>query len=35
VEQIDVQWPNGDRERFPGCEVNQHLTLKHGDGQRQ
>lgn len=33
VEQIEVLWPNGDRERFPGCRTDQLVTLRHGEGQ--
>ena len=34
VESIEVLWPDGNRERFPGCRTNQQLTLRHGDGQQ-
>ena len=32
IDAIEVRWPNGDRETFPGCSVNQLVTLKHGEG---
>ena len=29
---IEVVWPNGDKEIFPGGKADQFLTLKHGSG---
>lgn len=29
---IEVDWPNGDNEIFPGGKADQFLTLKHGSG---
>lgn len=34
IDAIEVRWPNGDRETFPGCAVNQFVTVKHGEGVR-
>ena len=34
IDRIEVHWPNGDRETFPGGTANQRVTLPHGDGQR-
>lgn len=32
VDSIEVVWPSGDRERFPGVSANQTLVLRHGEG---
>ncbi len=33
VEQIEVTWPDGHAERFPGGEVNRQMVLKRGEGE--
>jgi hypothetical protein len=33
VEQIEVQWPDGTAEVFPGCRVDQRITLARGTGK--
>ena len=33
VEQIEVRWPAGDRELFPGGPANRLVVLKHGEGK--
>jgi hypothetical protein len=33
-ERIEVQWPGGEREAFPGGKVNRIVTLKQGSGSR-
>jgi hypothetical protein len=35
VESIDILWPDGVRERFPGGAVDRRVTLKKGEGKRQ
>jgi hypothetical protein len=34
VEYIEVVWPNGERERFAGCDADRHVTLGRGKGVR-
>jgi hypothetical protein len=34
VEQIDIRWPDGTAESFPGCRVDQKLVLSRGTGIR-
>jgi enediyne biosynthesis protein E4 len=33
VDAIDVVWPDGSRETFPGCAVDQRLELRKGQGR--
>jgi hypothetical protein len=33
VDAIQVRWPNGEREEFPGGAVDQHLVLRKGEGR--
>jgi enediyne biosynthesis protein E4 len=33
-DRIEVRWPSGERERFPGGKANQILVLKQGTGER-
>lgn len=33
VDAIEVAWPDGTRERFPGCAVDQQIELRKGEGQ--
>jgi len=33
VESIEVRWPGGERERFPGSAVDRVVTLKRGEGR--
>jgi len=35
VSRIEVRWPNGNNESFPGGSVDRFLTLREGQGQRQ
>jgi hypothetical protein len=35
VDRIEVRWPDGTRESFPGGAVNRNLVLEHGRGTRQ
>ncbi|HXG46670.1 MAG TPA: CRTAC1 family protein, partial [Methylomirabilota bacterium] len=35
VEAIEVLWPDGLLERFPGGAVDRHLTLRRGEGKRE
>ena len=35
VDRIEVRWPNGLEEVFPGTEVDRFITLKEGSGQRK
>jgi hypothetical protein len=35
VDAIDVIWPDGSAERFPGCEAGQFLVLRRGEGEAQ
>ena len=32
VDGIEVRYPGGGRERFPGCRADQHLTVRRGTG---
>ncbi|MCI0457724.1 MAG: CRTAC1 family protein [Gemmataceae bacterium] len=34
VESIEVAWPDGTREVFPGCATNQRIELRKGQGKR-
>lgn len=34
IERIDVTWPEGHREVFPGCPVDCRIELRKGEGQR-
>jgi hypothetical protein len=34
VDRIEVTWPNGDRESFPGCPADQRLELRKGEGRQ-
>jgi hypothetical protein len=34
VESIEILWPDGRRERFPGCAVDQSLVLRRGEGTK-
>jgi hypothetical protein len=34
VERIDITWPNGEREVFPGCAADRRIELRKGDGQQ-
>ncbi len=34
VDAIEIQWPNGTRESFPGVPTNQALQLRQGQGQK-
>jgi enediyne biosynthesis protein E4 len=31
---IEIRWPTGERERFPGGKANQVVVLKQGAGER-
>ncbi len=33
VEAIEVLWPDGTRESFPGCAVDQRIELRKGEGR--
>jgi enediyne biosynthesis protein E4 len=33
VEAIQVRWPDGKGEEFPGCAADQHLVLRKGEGR--
>jgi hypothetical protein len=33
VDAIQVRWPDGHREEFPGCAVDQHLVRRKGEGR--
>lgn len=33
--EIEVTWPGGEKEIFPGSAVNRHIQLNRGDGKRQ
>jgi hypothetical protein len=33
VDAITIRWPDGRRERFPGCSVDTHVALRQGEGQ--
>jgi len=33
-QRIEVRWPSGQRERFPGGKANQLVVLKQGSGKR-
>jgi hypothetical protein len=33
VDKIEVLWPDGATEVFPGAPADQYLTLRHGQGQ--
>ncbi len=33
VDGIDVLWPDGQRESFPGCEADREITLRQGEGR--
>jgi hypothetical protein len=35
VQQVEVTWPDGSAEVFPGAEANQELVLLQGTGERQ
>ena len=33
VDSIEILWPDGAREVFPGCKVDQRLELRKGGGR--
>lgn len=33
IQAIEVQWPDGSRERFPGTAVNQRIAVHQGEGE--
>lgn len=33
VDRVEIVWPDGVREVFPGGEVNRHVTLRRGEGE--
>jgi hypothetical protein len=33
VDGLQVRWPDGQREAFPGCAADQHLVLRKGEGR--
>jgi hypothetical protein len=33
VDRIEITWPNGDREAFPGCAADQRIELRKGKGK--
>jgi enediyne biosynthesis protein E4 len=35
IKAIDIRWPNGNSEEFPGLAVNQRVTLTEGSGARK
>jgi enediyne biosynthesis protein E4 len=34
VDRIELLWPDGTREAFPGCDANQAIELRKGEGER-
>ncbi|MFO0929858.1 MAG: hypothetical protein U0736_23005 [Gemmataceae bacterium] len=34
MDALDVLWPDGTRETFPGGKANRVVTLRKGDGKR-
>jgi hypothetical protein len=34
IDRIEVTWPDGAREIFPGCSTNQRLELRKGEGKK-
>jgi hypothetical protein len=33
IDSIEVLWPDGTREKFPGVQANQRIELRKGGGQ--
>ena len=33
IDSIEVIWPDGSKETFPGPAVDQYVTVRRGDGQ--
>jgi hypothetical protein len=33
IDAVEISWPDGTRERFPGCDTDQRIELRKGTGQ--